>query len=114
VTGPDVEGPVERQLAAYNAHDIAAFLTCYHDRVVVEDATGNILMRGIGELRQTYGPLFRDHPDACAEIVHEARVGAYIVQEELVTGLAPDPVRAVAVFHLDEREGTIDHVRFIS
>ena len=109
-----MEGAVERQLAAYNAHDIDAFLACYHDRVVVEDAAGTVLMRGIGELRQTYGPLFRDHPGVTAEIVHEARVGVYVVQEELVTGMSPEPVRAVAVFHVDEVEGTIDHVRFIA
>src|SRR4051812_27360375 len=109
-----MEGAVERQLAAYNAHDIDAFVACYHDRVVVEDATGKVLMRGIGELRQTYGPLFRDHPAVSAEVVHEARVGDYVVQEELVTGMAPDPVRAVAIFRVDDVEGTIDHVRFIS
>ena len=28
--------------------------------------------------------------------------------------MAPEPVRAVAVFHVHEDEGTIDHVRFIS
>ena len=82
--------------------------------MVVEDAKGDVMMKGVGELRQMYGPLFRDHPDVQAEIVSRARVGEYVVQEELVTGMAPEPVRAVAVFHLHEEEGTIDHVRFIS
>jgi hypothetical protein len=105
---------VERQLVAYNAHDITAFAACYHDYVIVEDAKGNVMMKGVSELRQMYGPLFRDHPDLQAEVVHEARVGEYVVQEEVVTGMAPEPVRAVAVFHLHEVEGTIDHVRFIA
>jgi hypothetical protein len=109
-----MDDAVGRQLAAYNAHDLAAFLACYHDYVVVEDAKGTVVMKGIGELRQTYGPLFRDHPQVAAEVLHETRVGEYVVQEELVTGMAPEPVRAVAVFHLHEEEGTIDHVRFIS
>jgi hypothetical protein len=109
-----MEDAVERQLAAYNAHDLMAFLACYYDYAVVEDAKGNVMMKGVGELRQMYGPLFRDHPDVRAEIVHETRVGDYVVQEELVTGMGPEPVRAVAVFHLHEGEGTIDHVRFIS
>ena len=109
-----MDDAVGRQLAAYNAHDLRAFLACYHDRVVVEDAQGQVLMKGIGELRQTYGPLFRDHPDVAADVVHETRVGEYVVQEEVVSGMAPEPVRAVAVFHLHEHEGTIDHVRFIA
>ena len=109
-----MEDAVERQLAAYNAHDVTAFLACYHDNVLVEDAKGNVMMKGVGELRQMYGPLFRDHPDVRSEIVHETRVGEYVVQEELVTGMGPEPVRAVAVFHLHEEEGTIDHLRFIS
>ena len=105
---------VERQLEAYNAHDLMAFLACYYDYVVVEDAKGEVMMKGIGELRQMYGPLFDNHPDVEAQVVHETRVGDYVVQEELVTGMGPEPVRAVAVFHMHEEEGTIDHVRFIS
>jgi hypothetical protein len=105
---------VERQLAAYNEHDLDAFLACYHDLVVVEDAAGKLLCKGIGELRQMYGPLFRDHPDVKAEILHETRVGEYAVQEEVVTGMAPQEVRAVAIFHVSPDEGTIDHVRFVS
>jgi hypothetical protein len=103
---------VERQLAAYNAHDIAAFLACYHDDVQIVDAEGQEIMTGTSWMRQSYGPLFRDHPDLRAEILWRERLGAYVVDVELVTGLADEPVRAVAIYHLDEN-GLIDRIRFV-
>jgi hypothetical protein len=103
---------VERQLQAYNAHDIDAFLACFHDDVLIVDAEGQEIMRGRPWLRQSYGPLFRDHPELRAEILWRERLGAYVVDVELVTGLADEPVRAVAIYHLDEN-GQIDRVRFV-
>ena len=103
---------VERQLAAYNAHDIAAFLACYHDDVLIVDAEGGEIMSGLSWMRQSYGPMFRDNPELRAEILWRERLGAYVVDVELVTGLGPAPVRAVAIYHLDEN-GLIDRVRFV-
>src|SRR5213080_3369353 len=62
--GPDAEagggiveamsdpGPVTEQLDAYNARDLDRFVACYTDDVIVEDAAGNVLMRGADGLRE--------------------------------------------------------------
>ena len=103
---------MERQLAAYNERDIDAFIACFDERVLVEDAGGRLIARGAGELRQMYGPLFRDRPELRAELVLRERLGDYVVDVEVVTGLGPEPQRGVAIYRLDD-EGRIAHVRFI-
>jgi hypothetical protein len=103
---------VERQLAAYNARDIDAFLACFEERVIMEDAVGKVLVQGVPELRQTYGPLFRDRPELRAELLWRERLGEHVVDVEVVTGLAAEPQHGVAIYHLDD-DGLIDRVRFI-
>jgi hypothetical protein len=103
---------VERQLAAYNAHDIMAFLACHHDDVRVMDVEGHEIINGLPWMRQAYGPLFRDNPDLRAETLWRERIGEYVVDVELVTGIGPEPVRAVAIYHIDDT-GLIDRVRLV-
>ncbi len=103
---------VERQLAAYNARDIDAFLACFDDRVVFETAGGQLVARGVAELRQMYGPLFRDRAELSAELCWRERFGEYVVDVEVVTGLGAEPQRGVAIYHLDE-QGLIDRVRIV-
>ena len=91
---------VERQLEAYNARDIDAFAACYHELVVIEDAAGKLVMRGAWEIRQSYEVLWRE------------RLGEYVVDSEVVTGMGPEPVRAVAIYHLGD-DGLIDRVLLI-
>jgi hypothetical protein len=81
-----VEDAVERQVRAYNAHDLDAFIDCYADGVVVEDADGGAVMKGREEMRQQYGKVFAAMPNLHAEIVQRIRVGSYVVDEERVSG----------------------------
>lgn len=102
--------PVEAQLAAYNAHDVDAFMACYTDDCIVEDGAGNRLMSGAVEMRPRYVALFASSPALHCELVSRVRIGEYVVDEESITGRVPAFRRAVAIYHL--RGGKIDHVRF--
>jgi hypothetical protein len=107
-----VEDAVERQVRAYNAHDLDAFIDCYADGVVVEDADGGAVMKGREEMRQQYGKVFAAMPNLHAEIVQRIRVGSYVVDEERVSGRPDGRLRAVAIYRLDG-QGLIDRVRFM-
>jgi hypothetical protein len=104
---------VESQFDAYNARDVEAFVACYAPGVVIEDADGLPQMRGRDEMRQSYGEFFRSAPSLCADLVARIRVGAYVVDEERVSGL-PDggEIHAVAIYRLGA-DGLIDRVRFL-
>lgn len=103
--------PVEAQLEAYNARDVDRFLACYSAEVVVQDGAGNTLMEGHGSMRAEYTPFFGGCPDLRAELLHRIEAGDYVIDEERIHGWQPDPVRAVAIYHV--ADGLIDHVRLI-
>jgi hypothetical protein len=105
--------PVERQVDAYNRKDVDAFLDCYAPDTVVEDAAGNVVMRGQDAMRTRYGELFRTSPNLHAEITTRIRVGQYVIDEECVTGRqdSTDEVHVVAIYHVTDN--VIDHVRLI-
>ena len=106
------EDAVERQVRAYNAHDLDGFIACYAQTVVVEDADGRIVMNGREEMRERYGSLFAATPSLRADIVSRLRVGSYIVDEEHVTGRPDGDLHAIAIYRLDE-DGLIDRVRLL-
>ena len=103
--------PVDAQLAAYNARDVEAFAACYAEDVVIEDAEGNVLARGRAEVREQYGPFFTTTPDLHAEIDTRIRIGSHVIDEERITGVGPEPMHAVAIYHVTD--GAIDRVRFL-
>lgn len=107
-----MEDAVERQVRAYNAHDLDGFVACYAEGVVIEDAEGNVIMNGRGDMRDRYGRLFAGSPNVRAEVVARIRVGSYVIDEERVTGRADGDVHTVAIYRLDTH-GSIDHVRFL-
>ena len=104
--------PIEAQLAAYNAQDLDAFCACYHDDVGVEDGHGTVLTEGIAAFRQRYAAVFARYPDNRAAVVQRMRVGAWVVDEEQVTGRGGPALHAVAIYRV--RDGRIASVRFLS
>jgi hypothetical protein len=106
--------PVQNQLAAYNAHDVDAFMENYTDDCIVEDGQGNRLLTGALEMRPRYAALFAASPNLHAEVVKRIRIGEHVVDEEIITGRNPDLRHAVAIYHLRVVDTLykIDHVRF--
>lgn len=105
------DDPTERQLVAYNARDIDAFVPCFSEDVIAEDAMGARIVTGHAELRARYGPMFAKYPDLHAHIVSRIRLGEFVLHEESVTGRQPEPEHVVAIYRV--RGGLIDHIRFI-
>lgn len=59
----DTDDAVARQVCGWNEGDLEAFLACFREDVVVEDADGNVQSMGRDVLRTTYGQLLVDQPD---------------------------------------------------
>lgn len=103
---------VERQVEAYNARDVEAFVACYAEDVALEDAGGAVQTSGREQMREDYAELFEKCPNLHAEIAARIRVGPYVVDEERVSGLPAGDLHVVAIYRLDD-EGLIDRVRFL-
>jgi hypothetical protein len=106
--------PVEAQLMAYNARDVDAFMACYTEDCVVEDADGLRMMAGQTEMRERYTALFAGSPKLHCTLVSRIRVGEHVIDEERITGRLSTPPgetrHAVAVYKV--RGDKICHVRF--
>ena len=103
---------VERQVRAYNERNLDEFIACYAKDVVVEDADGEVVMRGSDQMRERYSRLFDSSPDLHAEIVTRIRVGSYAVDEERIAGRADGDLHAIAIYRLGD-DGLIDQVRLL-
>ena len=108
-----MDDAVDRQVQAYNAGAVEAFITCYAKGVVVESGDGEVVMSGREEMRERYSRLFASSPNLHAEIVTRIRVGSYVVDEERITGRDEGDAHAVAIYRLDG-DGLIDRVRILT
>lgn len=106
---------IDKQLAAYNAHDIEAFLSFYH-----KDATTNVfpnmpLDKGIDAIRKGYSRMFQTSPKLKAEIVNRIVQGNVVIDQEKVTGFREtdtEPMIATAIYKVEN--GLITQVWFIN
>lgn len=105
--------PVDAQLAAYNAHDVDAFMVCYALDCVIEDGAGERLMTGHAQMRPRYAALFASSPNLHCEIASRICIGDYVIDEERITGRVPDLRHAVVIYRVDKQSGLISHVRFL-
>jgi hypothetical protein len=91
----------QRQLDAYNAHDLDAFVACYHPDVEVRDfPAGTLRVAGREALRARYADVLA-RPGLRADVVRRITHGAVVVDEERVVGLREGVVAAVAIYEVE-------------
>ncbi|WP_374562685.1 nuclear transport factor 2 family protein [Ideonella sp.] len=100
------EAIVQRQLDAYNRHDLAAFVATYaEDAELYRVPATTPALKG----RQALGEFYRDHrfnlPALHAELVHRTVLGDKVIDHERITGLGDGVVEAVAAYVV--RDGLI-------
>jgi hypothetical protein len=102
---------VDRQLGAYNSHDLEAFLACYSPDVQVRNRQGKTLMDGRAAVRREYDEWFTSHPEVHAESTGRLVSGEWVVDEEHVT-MADATISALVAYHV--ADGLIDEVLLLA
>lgn len=95
--------PVERQLAAYNAHDLDAFVAAYSPNVRLLNGDGTVRAEGLEQFRAVYVPVFAQ-TGRRAEIVNRIAVGNWVIDHERVYRADADPFDAVVGYRLVDGE----------
>lgn len=103
------EKVVERQLAAYNAHDLDAFAATYARHARIERREGAVI-RGRDALMAAYADLFST-ARCRAETVARLIEGSWVVDRSIAHGIADDPIKILVAYRV--REGLIDRVHFL-
>ena len=95
------EEPVQRQLEAYNAHDLERFVAEYSDdvRLFRLPATEPVLI-GKAALAEFYAANRFNLPKLRAEVINRMILGNKVVDHERITGLGEAVREAVAVYEV--------------
>jgi RimJ/RimL family protein N-acetyltransferase len=106
--GVSPEAIVQRQLEAYNAHDLEAFLATYaQDAEIFRMPASSPAMTGRAAIAQGYAKVFAT-PGRRAEILNRMVLGNKVVDHERVTSDGAAPLEAVAVYEVrDERIASV-------
>jgi hypothetical protein len=94
---------VERQLAAYNARDLEAFLPVFSDDIEVTRLPGTApTIQGKAAFGKFYAENRFNLPGLHAEIVGRLVMGSKIVDHERITGIAPEPIEIIVVYAIED------------
>lgn len=99
---------VQKQLDAYNARDLDAFLAPYAADAKVYRHPSTLLLDGREAMRKSYAETFRQHPRLHCELRSRLVEGPYVVDQESVEGLSPSPTSVLVIYEI--RRGAIQNV----
>ena len=103
---------VQRQLEAYNAHDLAAFMATYSESIrLYRLPNAAAAFESKAAMAEFYGQHRFTIPDLRAEILNRMVLGNKVVDHERVHGLPEGVIEAVAVYEVTD--GLIESVWFV-
>lgn len=106
------EDLAQRQLNAYNAGDIEAFLAPYAEDVEIYNFPAELRYKGKDTMRPQYQQFFEQVPDLHCELVKRIVKGNTVIDHERITGLpGGQPLEAIAVYQIENNQ--IKKVYFI-
>jgi len=104
------EAIVQRQLNAYNARNIDAFIDTYSEDVELYDFPNTLTVKGKEKMKQRYEGFFKNVPNLYCEIEKRIVIGNKIIDHEKVRA-GTRTLSAVAVYEVEN--GKIKKVTFI-
>ncbi|MEI8132860.1 MAG: amidohydrolase family protein [Leptolinea sp.] len=104
------EAVVQRQVNAYNARDINAFMDAYSEDVEIFSFPNKLTERGKADMRKGYEGLFSKVTNLFCEIEKRIVIGNKVVDHEKVRA-GTKTIRAVALYEVED--GKIRKVTFI-
>jgi hypothetical protein len=100
---PDTpEQIAQRQLNAYNAGNLDAFVSYYHPEVEVYNFPDQLNYKGRENMRPGYGGFFQANPNLHCELVNRIVIGNKVIDREHITGLSSGGTfDAVAIYEIE-------------
>ncbi len=104
------EAVVQRQVNAYNARNIEAFLATYADDIELVGLDGKSFAKGHEAMRKIYEPFFRDTPNLYCEIENRMVFGNKVVDKEKVR-VNQGAIHGIGIYEVTK--GKIKRVTFL-
>ena len=81
---------VQRQLDAYNSHDLDALMATYSDDVQHFEFPSTLLASGAAQVRERLSVRLQE-PDLHARLVNRIAMGNLVIDQEVITRNFPEP-----------------------
>src|SRR5690606_26582147 len=94
----------QRQLNAYNAHDLEAFLAAYSDDVEVYQFPDELMFAGKEEMRKRYAFLNDPATAPHAVILNRIVMGNMVIDHERATFPGRPPVEVIAMYEVENNK----------
>jgi hypothetical protein len=95
------EQVVQRQVEAYNAHDLDAFVACHGKDIEFRTLDGNVNPgKGSAALRKAYGEIFEHYPQVRVKVLKRICQGPYVIDQLQADGMGPNPMTIAAIFEV--------------
>lgn len=104
------EAIVQRQLNAYNARNIEAFMDTYADDIELYAFPNKLLSKGKEKMRQEYAAMFKELPNLYCQVTSRIVQGNTIIDKEKVR-IGKEQMEAVAIYEV--ANGKIKKVTFV-
>ena len=112
-THPSPESVVQRQLDAYNARDLDAWLATYAEDAQQFEHPAKLVASGHAEMRARTAPRFTE-PNLHAKLIQRSVMGQVVIDHEEVTRTFPEgPGRVELVCIYQVRDGKIQTGSFV-
>lgn len=106
ITAPQPMSPLQlaqAQFEAYNAHDLAAFIACYSDRVqVFRPPAPQPTLDGKTAFAAFYQTQRFNQPGLCAELLNRVVLGHTVIDHERIHGLGEQPLEMAVVYRVQD------------
>jgi hypothetical protein len=100
-TSRDPAAFAQRQLDAYNAHDLQKFIAEYTDDVVVFRLPGTEpIIQGKQSFAEHYAKNRFNLPELHAKLVNRMAFGNKVIDQEYITGLPGEPMEVAAIYEV--------------
>jgi putative hydrolase of HD superfamily len=107
------EQVVQRQLDAYNAKDLDAWLATYAEDAQQFEQPGKLLAAGRAQIGARTAPRFSE-PNLHAKLIRRVVMGNLVIDHEVVTRTFPEgsgTIELVCIFQVEQ--GLIQHASFV-
>ncbi len=109
----DPAAVVQRQLDAYNAHDLDALMATYAEEARQFEHPAKLLASGSAQIRERFAARFKE-PDLHAALIHRAVLGNRVIDQEVVTRTFPEGTGRIGLVAIYEvQNGRIANAWFI-
>lgn len=102
---------VQRQLDAYNAQDIDAFMACFAEDCLIADLNSAVSHAGSAAIRARYAELFARYPENRARLINRIAVGNVVIDHEDIRRSTTERISAIAIYTI--KNGLITRCDFV-